>query len=181
MTVGIVWSVFLVRPSHQARSANPHPEPLPVFRKIRQDVGSLDDVLITALQNSTHVVMNTGGWRSGRREWFEESMNVLFNECEQNHRDMRIVMQYSGFASTNVHDRCGEDILPVNSTSFLGTGQESSLGEASELISHFQRMYSSINFLNTIKLSALRLDSHPGSRDFNTGLCLECLTPGTKS
>ena len=173
-TVGIAWSVFLVRPSYQARNANPHPEPLPVFSKINIDVSSLDDALLNALRSSTHVVLNTGGWWSGRREWFEKSMTVLFTELQQNHRDVRIVMQYSGFASTDADDRCGEDISPVNSTSLLGTAQESVLREASELITRFQRMYPTINFLNTIKLSALRVDNHPGSpRD-----CQHWLLPG---
>ena len=173
MTVGIVWSVFLVRASHQARSANPHPEPLPVFSKISLDVSSLDDALLTALRSSTHIVLNTGGWWSGRRQWFEKSMNALFNELRQNHRDVRIVMHYSGFASTDADDRCGEDILPLNSTSF-SSDQESKLREASELINRFQRMYPTIHFLNTITLSALRVDNHPGSpRD-----CQHWLLPG---
>lgn len=161
-TVGILWSVFLVRPSFQTRKASPsHPEPLPIYSKIKMDLSSLDESVVSAAKGSTHVVMNSGGWwgEPHRRAVFEQSMSIVLQQLRA-FNETKIYLQYSGFPSTDKEGMCGRGILPVNSTTLLP--QDAILGEGARTLFELARTYDHVHILHTVELSALRVDNHPG-------------------
>ena len=142
----------------------PTPEPLPLY-SIERGSSCLDDVLLTAAQSSTHLVLNTGGWwGGGRGKFLEISLEIVFEALlSLGHADKRIIFHHSGLSAENKDGSCGPTIEAVNSSDLLSNATRSALEIHAGLLSRLKSRHPSIRFLDTYELSSLRVDNHPGS------------------
>ena len=157
-TVAIAWSTFLVRPTSYTRRARPvHPDPT-------TNGTALDKVIPHALNYSTHLVLNTGGWWAHRRALFFQSMQRMFGALAT-FETTHVYFNYEGFSPD-----CDNPVDPLPKER---VSNDPSMQEASNDLDRLHKLFPNIEFLRTVQLSGQRIDAHPGGRD-----CQHWMLPG---
>jgi hypothetical protein len=113
---------------------------------------------------STHLVLNTGGWWGARREFLESSVDMVFETLlEYGYADKKIIFHLSGMPSETKDHSCGPTAEPLNSVNELSERMKKVLDMNTDLLHRLRLRWPRINFLDTLELSSLRVDAHPGS------------------
>ena len=147
-TVVRMWSSFLVVPDEYVRSVKqkwPHPEP---------ELG-VDITIKIGIENSTILVLGTGGWwGESYRPLFMPSMVTVFEYMK--YFSGRSVFQLQG---RTTHYPCYNKTIPVEELS----NETREYDTFRVVLKELEERYKHVLFLKTEELSEYRVDGHPSS------------------